>query len=97
MRAHVYVCDLISDNGFFEIADRHVCLQLFWPDDGNWYSVVINAINVKKRMATCDLALIPTVGSVHLVFGMVCGITYEVIELNDVGYNTTRGRLKSWI
>lgn len=28
-------------------------MQLFWPDDGNWYSVVINAINVKKRMATC--------------------------------------------
>lgn len=26
--------------------------ELFWPDDGNWYSVVINAINAKKRMAT---------------------------------------------
>nr|BAV58199.1 alfin-like protein [Ulva partita] len=26
--------------------------ELYWPDDGNWYSVVINAVNVKKRMAT---------------------------------------------
>lgn len=26
--------------------------ELYWPDDGTWYSVVINAVNVKKRMAT---------------------------------------------
>lgn len=26
--------------------------ELYWPDDGTWYSVAINAVNVKKRMAT---------------------------------------------
>lgn len=26
--------------------------ELYWPDDGIWYSVAINAVNVKKRMAT---------------------------------------------
>lgn len=26
--------------------------ELFWPDDGTWYPVEINAVNAKKRMAT---------------------------------------------
>jgi hypothetical protein len=30
-----------------------ISVQLYWPDDGNWYGVTINAINVKKRSATC--------------------------------------------
>lgn len=55
-------CDFIRGKGLFEMEYCCGCLQLFWPDDGNWYSVVINAINVKKRMATCVLELNPTIG-----------------------------------
>jgi hypothetical protein len=33
-------------------------VQLYWPDDGTWYTVTINAINVKKRMATYDACLL---------------------------------------
>lgn len=30
--------------------------ELFWPDDATWYAVEINAVNVKKRMATIQYA-----------------------------------------
>lgn len=34
-------------------ADCSACLQLYWPDDGSWYGVTINSVNVKKRSAMC--------------------------------------------
>jgi hypothetical protein len=27
-------------------------MQLYWPDDGSWYGVTINALNPKKKSAT---------------------------------------------
>lgn len=68
--------------------DKGCVVQLYWPDDGTWYSVAINAVNVKKRMATCVYSLSPPVATFQRMFTFplisLCRIQYDTGEIEEL-------------